>query len=608
MQLRWYQQQAVESVYQHLREKDTNPCIVIPTGGGKTPIIATIAHDATKIWGGRICLVADRKELLTQTTETLRRIDPTLDIGVYSASLKSRVKKAAITVAQIQSIYNKATKFDPWDLILVDEAHGIAPDGEGRYQTFLNAAKLMNPNTRLIGLTATPYRLGCGYICAPDHLLHEVCFEVGVKELIAQGFLSKVISKQGDRCDTTGLHTRQGEFIERELEYLMMAKVESACVDIVSRTADRKAALVFCVSVAHAVAVANKLAEIQPARVELVTGQTLSGFRDQYVDDFKAGRIKYLVNVNMLTTGFDAPNVDAIALLRPTLSPGLYYQSVGRGFRLCEGKQDCLVLDYSGNIERHGPIDQIRPPREPGEGGGTAPQKICPQCSSFVHAALTECMDCGFVFPVKEFDKHDTKPSDKEIVSGTQEPPEPTEIEVDVADTRYHQHWKKNAEPGTPSTLKVTYFGKGLVDKPWMEWVCLDHDEGSFAKGKALEWLSHRWPNGPLSVEEAVEIGNKGGFNEPTKIKVKIEGKFPRIEAIEFKSAKNGELQEPRISSSTLPLAIQTLLVDNDYDDVDALCCAQFGCHLKDLEEEFYDDLARHVEYMRSPQLDDVPF
>ncbi|NLE59575.1 MAG: DNA helicase, partial [Planctomycetes bacterium] len=258
------------------------------------------------------------------------------------------------------------------------------------YQTFVADAKVVNPHVRLIGLTATPYRMKSGMLCGPDNLLNDVCFEVGVKELIAQGYLCPLRTKAGRRkVDTSGLHVRAGEFVGSEVEDLMDTDelVGAACREIIELAADRRAVLIFAASVAHADHVKTTLERLTGEECGLVTGDTATPERDGLIARFKGERLatnlfgdtapplKYLVNINVLTTGFDAPNVDCVVLLRPTASPGLYYQCVGRGFRLHPDKADCLVLDYGGNILRHGPVDAIRiVDREVG-GGGDAPAK-----------------------------------------------------------------------------------------------------------------------------------------------------------------------------------------------------------------------------------------
>ena len=176
--LRPYQREAVAAVYDYLRCRDDNPCVVIPTAGGKTPVMATICRDAVERWDGRVLILAHVKELLEQAVEKLHAMAPDLwmKIGVYSAGLKSRDRDHPIIVAGIQSVYKRAAELDAFDVILIDESHLLPPDGEGMYRTFLAEAKVVNPNVRLVGLTATPYRMSTGMICGPDNLLNHVCY------------------------------------------------------------------------------------------------------------------------------------------------------------------------------------------------------------------------------------------------------------------------------------------------------------------------------------------------------------------------------------------------------------------------------------------------
>ncbi len=275
-------------------------------------------------------------------------------------------------VAGIQSVYKRACELDAFDLIIVDEAHLIAPDGEGMYRQFLSDAKVVNPRVRTIGLTATPFRLKSGMICGPENILNAICFEVGVRELIRDGYLCPLVTKAGrEKADTAQLHVRAGEFVADEVEQMMDQDqlVEAACGEIVEYTRDRHAVLIFAAGVKHARHIQHVLQEQYQIECGFVCGATPAAERDEMLALFRGDEpsglfehepLKYLVNVNVLTTGFDAPRIDCVALLRPTLSPGLFYQQVGRGFRLWPGKENCLVLDYGGNVLRHGPVDQIR--------------------------------------------------------------------------------------------------------------------------------------------------------------------------------------------------------------------------------------------------------
>jgi len=305
--LRPYQRDAVEAVYEHLRARDDNPCVVIPTGGGKTPVMAQICGDAVNLWSGRVVILAHVKELLEQAADKLRAIAPDVPVGVYSAGLKRKDLGYAVTIAGVQSIYRRACDLGPVDLVIVDEAHLIPPDGEGMYRQFLADAKVVNPNVRVIGLTATPFRMKTGTICTPDNILNEVCFEVCVRELIAQGYLSPLRSKAGSaKADTSNLHVRGGEYVAGEVEDLMDADalVESACAEIVEQATDRRSVLIFCAGVRHCEHVANVLRTRHGVECGFVEGNTPAVERDRLIERFKRGDLKFLANVNVLTTGF----------------------------------------------------------------------------------------------------------------------------------------------------------------------------------------------------------------------------------------------------------------------------------------------------------------
>ncbi|RME98662.1 MAG: DEAD/DEAH box helicase [Alphaproteobacteria bacterium] len=404
MELRPYQRDAVDAVWRHIAASDTNPAVVLPTGSGKTHVIAELCRDAVQKWDGRVIVLAHVKELLEQAAGKLRAVAPDLPIGVFSAGLGRRDIGYAVTIAGIQSVYQRAHDLGPFDLVIVDEAHLIPPDGEGMYRRFLTDARDVCAHQRVVGLTATPYRMKTGTICAPENVLHEVCFEAGVRELIVQGYLCPLKSRAGKAtADTSDLHVRGGEFVAGELEDRMdeAGLVARACAEVVTATRDRRATLIFASGVRHGRHIARVLNERHGLECGFVCGETPTKERDELIDRFKSGNLHYLANVNVLTTGFDAPNVDCVAMLRPTMSPGLYYQMVGRGFRLAPGKTECLVLDFGGNVLRHGPVDAIRLADTNGA-PGEAPAKQCPECDALIHAAYAICPECGHVFPPRQ--------------------------------------------------------------------------------------------------------------------------------------------------------------------------------------------------------------
>lgn len=544
-----YQSEAVEAVYEHLRTKDNNPCVVLPTGTGKSLVLAQIAKDSVEKWNGRVLILAHVKELLEQNADKIRKLCPELKIGIYSAGLRSRDTTEQVIVAGIQSVYNKACELDAFDLVIVDEAHLISSEGDGMYRTFLADMKVINPHVRVIGLTATPFRLKGGLICKPGNILNEICYEAGLKEMIQQGYLSPLISRAGRaEANLANLHIRGGEFISDEVAAAMDndALVTSACREIVELTRDRKSVLIFTASVDHCNHVAEKIQAFSGKECAIVTGDTSPAERAEIIARFKGEFIpadlfgtpkpplKFLANVNVLTTGFDAPNTDCVVMLRPTNSPGLLIQCAGRGTRLSPetGKTNCLFLDYGGNILRHGPLDMIKV-KEPGSGkGGDAPAKKCPQCLALIHAGYTACPECGYVFPPKESnDKMTQTASSAGVISGQVD-----YTDYEVLDVYYCVHEKRGADPDAPKTMRVDY--QVGFNEFKSEWVCPEHT--GYARGKFEKWWHERAALGcpmPGSAREAVSLANEGLLAAPESITVKtIAGeRFERVTGFRLK-------------------------------------------------------------------------
>ena len=533
--LRPYQTAAIEAVYDYLRHHDDDPCVVIPTGGGKTPIMATICRDAVIRWNGRVLILAHVKELLEQSHDKLRRICPEVPIGLYSAGLGKRDTDQPVVVAGIQSVYKKAGDLGPFDLILIDECHLLPLEGEGMYRSFLADARIVNPHVRVVGFTGTAFRMDSGPICRPDHFLNVICYEIGVKELIRDGYLCPLVSKAGQcRMETSGLKVSGSDFLAREVEELMDHEelVKAACREIIDLTANRRSILIFAAGVQHGLHVKRVLEEQHGVECGFICGETPIPERDELIARFRRDQaeglferepLRFLCNVNVLSVGFDAPNVDCIALLRPTASPVLYCQAVGRGLRLHPDKQNCLILDFGGNVLRHGPIDQLQIKERKTDGTGEAPAKECPQCQSVIAAGYAACPDCGFVFPPPERNKHDAQASEEGVLSG-----EITDVEHEVLDIRYFVHSKRNAPKDHPKTMRVEY--RIGLDAWVNEWVCLEHT--GFARRKAEKWWRERSPDPiPETAELAVELAEAGALAYPEKITVRtITGDpFPQI-------------------------------------------------------------------------------
>ena len=409
-QLRDYQVKAIRETYKWLAANKGNPCIVAPTGSGKAFIIAGFCEDILHRSPERKILVLSHvKELLIQDAEKITLAWPQAPVAIYSAGLGSK-QTDTITVAGIQSIWRKSSELGHIDLIIVDEAHTIQNEDTGMYRTLISDLKNINPALRIIGLTATPYRLGQGLLTEGDEAIFDALIEpVTIQELVKRGFLAKLTSTFTDfKINTEGIKRVQGDFEKHELEERVNSENINAQIvkETIMRAGDRTAWLIFCVSISHAEAMRDEFIS-HGVTCEAVTSRTSSEERSRIFQEFKSGRIKAVTNVGVATTGFDYPDIDVIVMARPTLSPGLYAQMSGRGMRLkSEGHhKDCIVLDFAGNIARHGPVTKIIPPRRTITKSSKISSenlgemfKLCPKCKKAVLKRARTCPSCNYVF------------------------------------------------------------------------------------------------------------------------------------------------------------------------------------------------------------------
>jgi len=406
LQLRDYQQRALDQLYDWFVQHKGNPCIVLPTGAGKSHVVAALCKDALTQWPEtRILMLTHVKELIEQNLEKLLLHWPNAPVGVYSASVGRKELGYPITYAGIQSIWRRAEDVGHVDLVVIDEAHLVSHKDTGMYRSFLDALTQINPRLRVVGLTATPFRLGHGLITDPPAIFSPPLIKpASLTELIAKGYLAPLWSKATDTTyDVSGVAKRNGDYVESELQAAVDKDELNRSVvrEIIARAGNRRSWLVFCAGIKHAEHIAEEL-QRQGVEAACITGETPKTERERLIGAFKQGKLRALTNANVLTTGFDHPDVDLIAMLRPTESPGLYVQMAGRGLRPKSHTNHCLVLDFAGVVERHGPITAVEPPEKNGNGSGRAPVKKCPQCREIVHAKVKECPACGYEFPPAE--------------------------------------------------------------------------------------------------------------------------------------------------------------------------------------------------------------
>lgn len=489
---------------------------------GKSIVIAEFMRRAISDFSDtRILCVTHVKELIAQNFSELVRLWPEAPAGIHSAGLNRRDVRSQILFCGIQSVHKKAYDIQQCDLVLIDECHLLPRTSNTMYRRFLKDLTTINPALKVVGFTATPFRLDSGMLHKGDGALFtDIAYDAKIDVMIKHGYLCEVITRATKiAMNVSGVGTRGGEFVPGQLERAVDTDpLNSAIVDeIVSAGVDRKSWLMFCAGVDHA----HHVRDVVRARgisCETIVGDTPSADRDRIIARFKAGKIRALTNANVLTTGFNAPGVDLIAMLRPTQSTGLYIQMIGRGARTADGKDNCLVLDFAGNIRRHGPIDRVDVRAEKVDGDGEAPIKTCPSCYAIVFAGVRACPYCGYEFPapVVELER---KPAKDAILSH--------QIKAewaDVSSVTYRRHEKI----GKPPSMRVDY-RCGMVRHS--EWICFEH--AGYALEKAVDWWRKRSSAPPpRTVGEA--LMEAPTLPQPSRICVRPVGKFTDIMGYDF--------------------------------------------------------------------------
>lgn len=391
--LRPYQQAAVDKAIAWIK-KSIEPCVLeLATGAGKSLIVAEIAKWINQNTGKSVLCLQPSKELTKQNHE--KYIATGNKASIFSASANSKCTRHPVVFGTPQTVKNHISRFgEKFGAVIIDEAHGITDT----IKFIIEQIKTKNKNLRVIGLSATPYRTGDGYIFqydtdgsfvhdSKDPFFNTCLYRITAGELIEMGFLTQPNAdpEHAESYDSENLEiNKQGKFDQKSIESVFVGKARKTAAiinDVIRHSIDRHGVMIFAATVQHAIECCESLPQ---DATRMVDGKTPKKERENIIAAFKAKRIKYLVNVSVLTTGFDAPHVDVIAILRATESPGLLQQIIGRGLRLSPGKRDCLVLDYAKNIERHNLHDNLFRPdiRVKGsEQGSGSVQAVCPECS-----------------------------------------------------------------------------------------------------------------------------------------------------------------------------------------------------------------------------------
>lgn len=405
-----------------VKDKRKNGVIVSPTGSGKSYILSGMIKIFAGDHQGRVVVVSHTKKIVQQDYLTAAKLCPNLSslFGVNSAGLGRRDLKQQVLFAGIQSVYRSAKDIGKVNLLIVDESHAINMKDSIMYKKFIEDLYKLNPNMRVCGLTATPFRMNAGLIygISSDLLFDDKIYEANVKELIAGKYIAKpinpIIKDKDAIIDTKGVdivQTPEGkDYNQKQLaeRAIIHGKIVKQTKTILEGSEESESIASFAVNIKHAELIAQSYID-QGEKSVAVVHSKIKGNEEQLVEDFKSGKIRILVSVNMFVEGFDAPNIQVIDDRKPTFSPGRYGQMGGRGFRICKeiGKFSFKYFCFSGNVGLHGPLDQIESFKT--EGGGSPPMKRCknPECEMLVHASSRICPHCGYEFEIKERDSDD---------------------------------------------------------------------------------------------------------------------------------------------------------------------------------------------------------
>jgi DNA repair protein RadD len=599
LKLRDYQQETLDKLLLWLsKNRVGDPCIDLPTGSGKSVVIAgfcLMLHESSK----RVLVLCRQKELVQQNAERLSQLSGgKLSVGIYCAGLGCKDTTQDVIFATVQSVTKNIHDLGAIHAILVDEAHQIPAKSDSQYGHVISEVRKYQPKCRLIGLTASPYRTSSGLIYGEGKIFTDCAHAVTLKEMLDREYITKwVLPDSLTQVDVSNVKLKGSDYDIDELSEAFIEKVEDNAAEILAHTADRKRVLVFATSIAHARALHMLLGAHSPTNV--ITGNDHASKRDSTIRAFKqpANRRMFLINVGVLTTGFDAPNIDSVVICRATKSAGLFYQILGRGMRLSEGKDDFLVLDFGGNFEEHGDPCDLNFGRK----NENEKRIVCPSCEHLALAEDARCSQCGHVLNRKSCPQCarevpldvrvcDSKINPEDLFSDlckfdftkkrcrmeqadgsiclevvTEEdeicPACLKERErriqegknlkltahradiskwVKVVETSFAYHTPKD-EKKNP-TLRVTYSldiddledSSDWVPRQVMEWVCLEHE--GFAKTKADKWWSKFSAyDHPATISEAMEIHHQGGLREPFMVLVQDDGKWKRIVAHKFR-------------------------------------------------------------------------
>lgn len=527
-----HQNEAVDSIFHYYAKGSVgNPLVAMPTATGKSLVIAEFIKKVLMRWPRQRFLLATHvKELIVQNAEKIRSQWQDVPLGILSAGLNQRDTHHPVIYGGIGTIVGCVEQLGWRDLMLVDEAHLISPDEDTMYQEVIKRLRAINPHMRVIGFTATPYRLKQGML-TDEGIFTDICYDITsldeFNKLIDGGYLVAPVPKRMHTAlDTSNVGLTAGEFNQGELQAAVDKDqvTYAACRESVEEGYDRQCWLAFASGIKHAEHVASVLQSLGIDAVAVHSKMPMK-LADERLAAFKAGQIKCVVNYGKLTTGFDHPPIDLIIMLRPTMSTVLWVQMIGRGTRpsTATHKENCLVLDFARNTERLGPInDPVIPrKRKKGDEPGVAPIRICPKCGVYNHARAVKCFSCGYEFP--KIQKLVNTAGTAELI---RRQVEPVVQKFNVERVFYN----KRQRPGQPAMIQVQYCcGLQMFSK----WISLE-SKHAYAKQVAAGWWQEAMGSkiAPPTTAEAMMWVSR--LRQPRTITVHINKKYPEVLAAEY--------------------------------------------------------------------------
>ncbi|NLS07633.1 DEAD/DEAH box helicase [Rhizobium sp. P32RR-XVIII] len=395
--LRDYQEEAVKAVVSAVQDGH-HPVASLPTGAGKSVVVAGIVERLSVRGDERIVVTVPSRELAEQNEKAIRRLIPDIDVGVVCAALGRREANARILVGTPQSLTG-VIDFDP-DHVIVDEAHQM-PLHKGSWFARLFSGLPRGKDTSRVGLSATTFRTADGAIYGRKAWFTCQPYEIGVMDLVKRGFLASVrYVAPAAKMTTRGVTKSAGDYNQSQLVRANLDQVEPQVAIFLDALRGRKKGLIFAVTVDHAQAYVKALRK-RGVRASLIVGAMSTSEREFSVRSFKDGVTRVAVTVQAALTGFDVPDIDLIASCRPTMSPIIHTQSIGRGTRPADDKVDCLVLDFAGNVKTFGPVHDPHFDKSGQPLGGIAPWRPCPSCETYNHLQSAACFSCGEVLKAR---------------------------------------------------------------------------------------------------------------------------------------------------------------------------------------------------------------